>query len=177
MILWVGCIVFMSVLGKWGETAAHMLSAAKNWELASPSPLPKQVHLHPWGWNQAKLSTRALPQEEAAALLLLLPVRRAPAQTPAHSSDNQILLEKGWVKICHFPICRSAWMLTLCLQKTGVFVCVFLPTLTISSSWQLNPKASVCIGLISCLLLSVSNLLKYFFGALFQGCYWKWGSS
>lgn len=45
-----------SVLGKRKEAAAHMLSAAKNWELASLSHLPEQVHLHPWGWHQAKLT-------------------------------------------------------------------------------------------------------------------------
>lgn len=54
MIMWVACIVFMSVLRK-REAAAHMLSAEENWELAPLSHRPEQVHLPPWGWCTAQL--------------------------------------------------------------------------------------------------------------------------
>lgn len=170
MLLWVACIVFMSVLGKRGEAAAHMLSARKNWELASLLHLPEQVHLppgadiRPSSHNSSSTRGSCCPATACA---------QSPSPNPSPQSWQSNPLEKGWVKIWYFPICRSAWMLTLCLHKTEVSMCIFLPTHTIiSSSWQVSPKASVCIGLIKMAFCFLSQI----YWNISQRCCWKWGS-
>lgn len=128
----------------------------------------------PLGLTSGQAHTKVLPQEEAAALLLLLPGLGDPVQTPALTIKSLLRRDRSKSGTSPFAGVPNCW--PPCLHKSEVSMCVFLPTYTISSSWQMNPKASVCIGLINSLLLSVSNVLKYFFGTLFQGCYSKWGS-
>lgn len=175
MILWVACIVFIL---SWEREGKQLLTCFLQWRAGSWH----RFHIYlsrstcTPGADVRPSSHKSSSTRGSCCLVLLLPVLGSPAQTPALSPDKQISFEKGWVKIWHFSICRSAWMLTPCLHKTEVSMCVFLPTHQISSPWQMNQKASVCIGLINSLFLSVSNLLKYLFGALFQACCWKQGS-
>lgn len=85
-----------------GKAAAHMLSAVKKGadiiftsaQAGPPAPL---------GLTSGQAHTTALPQEEAAALLLLLPVLRDPAQTPALSPDSQTPLKRDGSKFGTSP--------------------------------------------------------------------------